>query len=117
MSKRTRLGLERASVSLWIILALLFAPFSPTPSVLEAPCPEHEARLRGEGFKKAGARTRGLLRGLLRLLKAFLILLILAWILANTFSFKDLFRETPCAEVLAASPNLLLSRKRNTSAV
>ena len=93
MSKRTHLGLERASVSLWIILALLFAPFSPTPSVLEAPCPEHEASLRGRRFKKGLLRAGGLLRGLLQLLKAFLLLLLLAWMLAHTHSLKDLLRK------------------------
>ena len=116
MSKRTRTAWYRASVSLGVILALLVAPFSPTSRALEAPCPEHEARLRG-GFKHAVARTRGLLRGLLRLLKAFLILLLLAWMLANSLSFKDLFRETPCTEVLAASSTTLSkpsNRARNT---
>ncbi len=107
MSKSTCTAWYRASVSLWIILALLAAPFSPTPRVLEAPCPEDEASLRGRRLKKGLLRAGGLLRGLLRLLKAFLILLLLAWMLANSLSFKDLFRETPGTEVLAASPTTL----------
>ena len=103
MSKRTRLGLERASVSLWVILALLVAPFSPTPSPLEAPCPEHEAWVRGGTFKKVGVRAGGLLRSLLHLLKAFLILLLLAWMLAHHHSLKDLLRN---ASALPATNSL-----------
>ena len=110
MSKRTRLGLERASVSLWGILALLVAPFSPTPSPLEAPCPEHEASLRGRRLKKGLLRAGGLLRGLLQLLKAFLILLLLAWRLTHHHSLKDLLRN---ASALPA-PNSLTAFSTTT---
>jgi hypothetical protein len=93
MSRKTRLGLYRTSVSLWVILALLFAPFSSDPSALEAPCSEPEASLRGRRLRKGLRRAGGLLRSLLYLLKACLILLLLAWMLAHTRSLKDLLRE------------------------
>lgn len=96
MTKRTRIAGYRGGLTLWIILALLAAPFSPTASFLEAPCPEHEAcPLRGRWFKKGVARAQGLWGCLIQGLKAFLILLILAWLLANALSFKDLLRGVP----------------------